>query len=437
MKRILSLILAIVPLINMAQSTTRFVEQGKCWHMHYSDPEMYPEVEYDFTYYLDGDTIIGGQTCTKFYVENQHGDGTVEYLAGFFEKEKDKEVYFIPKGSEKAFLLYDFSAEEGSSVVIDDFIHPGEFTQQMNVQISENKTFLGVNRNFQRVYREKNEKRFPSGWWIEGIGSELGPINTWGFEAVGFPSILVSCNVGDKILFNISAFREAMRQEYMDPQTKVIYTYELGSGKAMVKEGYWYARGGVDEELEIIDVPGCPDVTGDITILGSFTVDGQEYTVTHIGDHAFYGCSEITSVTLPESLLSIGGFSFFACYNLINIEFPKSVRSIGERAFVLCSKLVSFVSHIEEPFITYGFGESKSKATLYVPKGCEAKYSATKGWNIFAKIVEMDTTGILLPGSNGQEKTKEPVYDLQGRRIQPEVIHKGIYIQNGKKFVVE
>ena len=435
MKRILSLILAIVPLINMAQSTTRFVEQGKCWNMHYSDPEMYPEVEYDFTYYLDGDTIIGGQTCTKFYVENQHGDGTVEYLAGFFEKEKDKEVYFIPKGSEKAFLLYDFSAEEGSSVVIDDFIHPGEFTQQMNVQISENKTFLGVNRNFQRVYREKNEKRFPSGWWIEGIGSELGPINTWGFEAVGFPSILVSCNVGDKILFNISAFREAMRQEYMDPQTKVIYTYELGSGKAMVKEGYWYARGGVDEELEIIDVPGCPDVTGDITILGSFTVDGQEYTVTHIGDHAFYGCSEITSVTLPESLLSIGGRSFVGCY-FTNVEIPKSVTSIGEWAFEE-SKLVSVISHIEEPFITYGFGIYNSKATLYVPKGCEAKYSATKGWNIFAKIVEMDTTGIQFPRSNGQENIKESVYDLQGRRIQPEALHKGIYIQNGKKFVVE
>ena len=238
------------------------------------------------------------------------------------------------------------------------------------------------------------------------------------------------------VIFAIMVFAGiASAEEYMDPQTKVIYTYELGSGKAMVKEGYWYARGGVDEELEEIYEPGSPDATGDITILGSFTVDGQEYTVTHIGDLAFYGCSEITSVTLPESLLSIGGRSFVGCY-FTNVEIPKSVTSIGEWAFEE-SKLVSVISHIEEPFITYGFGIYNSKATLYVPKGCEAKYSATKGWNIFAKIVEMDTTGIQSPRSNGQEHTKESIYDLQGRRIQPEALHKGIYIQNGKKFVVE
>ena len=225
-------------------------------------------------------------------------------------------------------------------------------------------------------------------------------------------------------------------EEYIDPQTKVIYTYEPGSGTAMVKEGREYARGADGEEMEMITEAGSPDVSGDISILSSFIIGGQEYVVTNIGDFAFYDCERITSVTIPETLLSIGERSFCGCYNLIKVEISKSVASIGENAFGACYNIASIASYIEEPFMTDGFNDYKylttSIVTLYVPKGCEAKYRDVKGWSNFTKIVEMEGTNILSHKKIEQISTEDPVFDLRGQRLS-HPSRNAIYIQNGKK----
>ena len=55
---------------------------------------------------------------------------------------------------------------------------------------------------------------------------------------------------------------------------------------------------------------------GDGVIPSSITVEGKEYTVTSIGFRAFEGCSDLTSVTIPNSVTSIGGFAFNKCIPL-------------------------------------------------------------------------------------------------------------------------
>ena len=62
--------------------------------------------------------------------------------------------------------------------------------------------------------------------------------------------------------------------------------------------------------------------------------------VAAIGDEAFYGCDQLTDVTLPESLLSIGVQAFYGCENLVNITIPDDIISIGEDAFDGCTSLV-------------------------------------------------------------------------------------------------
>ena len=69
-------------------------------------------------------------------------------------------------------------------------------------------------------------------------------------------------------------------------------------------------------------------------------------TVTKIedgsyGDGAFYNCTSLTSVTLPDSLTSIGSFAFNGCNKLASINIPESVKSISNGAFGGCSSLVS------------------------------------------------------------------------------------------------
>ena len=59
-------------------------------------------------------------------------------------------------------------------------------------------------------------------------------------------------------------------------------------------------------------------------------------TVTSIGDQAFYNCTSLTSVTIPDSVTSIGDRAFRYCISLTSVTIPDSVTSIGEEAFYGC-----------------------------------------------------------------------------------------------------
>ena len=63
--------------------------------------------------------------------------------------------------------------------------------------------------------------------------------------------------------------------------------------------------------------------------------------VTSIGDHAFWDCSGLTSVTIPDGVTSIGDSAFSGCTALTSVTIPGSVTSIGGGAFSGCTGLTS------------------------------------------------------------------------------------------------
>ena len=81
--------------------------------------------------------------------------------------------------------------------------------------------------------------------------------------------------------------------------------------------------------------------SGIVEIPSKVTHEGEEYSVTKIGDNAFEGCSLLGSVTIPNSVTSIGEQAFYGCSGLTSVEIPNSVTSIGEDAFRGCSGLTS------------------------------------------------------------------------------------------------
>ena len=64
--------------------------------------------------------------------------------------------------------------------------------------------------------------------------------------------------------------------------------------------------------------------------------------VTSIGNDAFSLCGNLTSISLPKSLTSIGSYGFSGT-DLTSITIPENVRSIGCEAFFLCDKLKKVV----------------------------------------------------------------------------------------------
>ena len=81
--------------------------------------------------------------------------------------------------------------------------------------------------------------------------------------------------------------------------------------------------------------------TGVLTIPSTVSYNGTTYSVTSIGEYAFYYCSGLTSVTIPNSVTSIGDRVFYNCSGLTSVTIPNSVTSIGNMVFFYCSGLTS------------------------------------------------------------------------------------------------
>ena len=113
-----------------------------------------------------------------------------------------------------------------------------------------------------------------------------------------------------------------------------------------------------DRTVEVTESPY--GYSGDVVIPAEVTYDGSTYSVTTIGDEAFYDCAlrsvsmpevttignwafgrcdDLTSVEMP-SVMTIGSSAFYDCYHLGSVDMP-SVTTIGDYAFSLCDDLKS------------------------------------------------------------------------------------------------
>lgn len=95
------------------------------------------------------------------------------------------------------------------------------------------------------------------------------------------------------------------------------------------------------ENLSSIILPDSVDVIGDRAFYACINLISIRLPdrMINIGAGAFYGCKRLASLSLPDGITSIGTSAFFACDSLSDIFLPNSVVSIGEKAFCACSSL--------------------------------------------------------------------------------------------------
>lgn len=213
-------------------------------------------------------------------------------------------------------------------------------------------------------------------------------------------------------------------------------------GKEFEADGVRYLIG---ENNTVSVVTRDAKYSGAVAIPNQVAFNGNNYAVTSIGPSAFEGCIELTSVSIPSSVLSIGGAAFYYCTSLTAVDIPNGVTTIGEGAFSKCGGLISvnipgsvtsiginaffqcygltqITSGIENPFaIDNGVFPTSvyNEASLIVPSGKKSAYQNTEGWKRFQKIYHADGIYTLTYYVDG-EAYKSVKYSY-GADITPEV----------------
>ena len=176
---------------------------------------------------------------------------------------------------------------------------------------------------------------------------------------------------------------------------------------------------------------GCSGLTSlklpaSITTIGACAFDGCSgltsltlpASITTIGVGAFWSCSGLTSINIPASVTKIEYSAFRGCSGLTSLNLPAGITSISNCAFSGCSGLTSIYVYAEKvPGIgSYAFEECDAKkCTVYVPKGTYGDYRSSY-FGYFENIVEFDATGIdkTTTSTDVEEVSR---YSVNGQRL--------------------
>ena len=156
-------------------------------------------------------------------------------------------------------------------------------------------------------------------------------------------------------------------------------------------------------------------------------------SVSQLEGGLFENCKKLASVKLSESISLIPAYMFDNCENLHNIDIPQSVNRFGESVFRW--------TPLHVLVIRGSFAEDLRKDTFYHVSDSMVMYVQRSEIQKFRKVF----SGTILPLSDyiANDVTAHVVssikdtstYDVQGRRLSTKPL-KGVYIQDGRKYVV-
>ena len=175
-----------------------FVEEGKVWKVGAVSGNPVQVVDY---YYFDGDTIINGKTCKQMmcqryinpdYLNDDHlsQEPSLSKVGAWYEE--DKKVYFYNLQMEKDYWLikYDFSLDAYNFQYLD--------TYPVLIGLRQ----AGGIKGFKGVYRDVMiDLDTKSTIWLEGVGGIDGPLRNVYPETDSNPQFLMSCTVGDEVIY--------------------------------------------------------------------------------------------------------------------------------------------------------------------------------------------------------------------------------------------
>lgn len=123
-----------------------------------------------------------------------------------------------------------------------------------------------------------------------------------------------------------------------------------------------------DRTVEVVNNNSA--YVGDVVIPARVSHDGTTYTVAAIHFQAFFKCTDLYSVSIPETVTDMGRYSFTQCTSLQEVTLPKNATAIPDGMFWGCTslktiKLPSGVTEIGE----YAFANCSVLGDINLPSG--------------------------------------------------------------------
>ena len=183
--------------------------------------------------------------------------------------------------------------------------------------------------------------------------------------------------------------------ESLEPQSRreMLLKYAALNSGGEEEDKYATFKARVDGSLTEVTAEMLQGITSIVdnafyycTSLASITIPNS---VTSIGDSAFKYCTSLASVTIPNSVTSIGWNSFGSCSSLTSVEIPNSVTKIETNGFYNCQSLASVtVKATTPPTLGAGVFSNNSNLVIYVPAESVDAYKAATNWSTYADKIQ-------------------------------------------------
>ncbi len=367
-----------------------FVEDDKVWKVGSTtgiSDGIVKMVEY---YYFDGDTIIDGKTCKQMmcqrFVSPEHPDYAamsqipdLRYVGAWYEE--DKKVY-VYNTINQLRMKYDFSLEANDTLLIDNhyryLIGPK--------QAGGLEGFKGIYRDIMWYWDE--DQNIYCTTWLEGVGGIDGPTINVYYGEEGHGLFLMSCAVGDEVIYLNDEYEDGATPEIMGaPRNRFDFTHTTKiRPKAPIKQ-----------------------VNSDASISSS------EREVVQPKVKTPRRSEEELSLYGEYNDLQLG-------INLDPLDDAYLVCITNESGQVVYEKTVNAASIVALSIDISDYA-----------KGCYT-VSVENSLESFVGQFETQTTGIETI-TNSKEEIRTEIYNLQGQRLSS--LQKGLNIVNGRKVYVK
>lgn len=456
MKRLL-LLLALIPCLLPAQDIySDMLAEGKTWKfIRWPSGNIHQKG-------MRGDTIVNGLTCKKYGYVN--GDGTFG-CTSIFRQDGDK-IYSLNFNTGEFYLTYDFGAKMGDVITIG----------LARIEVTGADVITARAHELRRISFKVIEAYDGNGWteiqgnyggsWIEGIGGSTGPesqIPTPGLT--GNYDMMLDISFGDELFCDSYIFQgqyyEKMLLSYMPKWTYIKQAWDEGKGEwrepvecHAMKTGaelpspknFPYIAVTIEEEkdsklllrngdvgqvlaerasyLEYISKV-FPEIDDVFTELAYYPLDVVLYDFTlEVGDR--YPCKGEVYVSEVSHMTTRDGVERKVLFLSNGLEIVEGIGCLNSPDGPFAYQNSSGCESMKVSGLRHENGETPTASLLSLRKYGEGTDP------IYVKGDEL--TSILQNSIIKRNNSK--LYDLQGRRLTHPTT-SGIYIQNGRKYVVK